>query len=186
MRWRNIPGYRGYRISSNGVVESCLRRAPIRDSFGRIYAMRWATKRDEFRRLAQVLRGSGQPYWAVCLAKNKTKRLFCVHRLMLLSFFGRPKNKNMVACHNDGNIHNNSLSNLRWDTHKNNSADKFLHGTIMRGERCPHAKLSDMKVKLIRKSFSAGTAVRELADSFLVDRSTIRLVVRRKIWKHVS
>lgn len=50
-----------------------------------------------------------------------------VHRLVLEAFVG-PCPSGCEGCHYDGNPANNIVSNLRWDTTKNNCLDKRRHG----------------------------------------------------------
>jgi len=52
-----------------------------------------------------------------------------VHRLMALAFLGEPEPSQTDACHNDGDRSNNTLANLRWDTHAANMLDIRKHGT---------------------------------------------------------
>lgn len=61
-----------------------------------------------------------------------------VHRLVAEAFLGSCP-PGMEACHNNGNPSDNRLSNIRWDTHKNNEDDKRRHGTNDRSNRthCP-------------------------------------------------
>jgi len=66
----------------------------------------------------------------VSLSKGTDKqKLVKVHRLVLLAFVGAPP-KGMEACHYDGDPQNNNLSNLRWDTAKENWVDRKRHGRI--------------------------------------------------------
>lgn len=61
-----------------------------------------------------------------------------VHHLVLEAFVGGMPD-GMEACHGDGDASNNHLSNLRWDTHISNEADKARHGTHEKANRahCP-------------------------------------------------
>ena len=58
----------------------------------------------------------------------------------------------MEICHLDGDRSNNRLDNLRYDTRKNNHADKWKHGTMARGELCGHSKLKESDILEIRRS----------------------------------
>jgi len=68
--------------------------------------------------------------WGYCRVelydKGKLTR-YKLHRLVLLTFVG-PCPEGMEACHNDGLKTNNRLSNLRWDTHRNNIQDALDSG----------------------------------------------------------
>lgn len=126
-RWRAVVGYEGtYEVSDLGRVRSAktkkLKALTITKTDPRPYLGLWKHNRQEIAR---------------------------PHRLVLEAFVGeRPEG--MEGCHNDGNPANNRLSNLRWDTPKNNHADKVRHGTTNRGERCGTAKLTAKQVASIR------------------------------------
>lgn len=62
-----------------------------------------------------------------------------VHRIVLTAFAGEQP-AGMECCHYDGNRKNNEISNLRWDTRKNNHQDKKRHGTWQSGENHWRAK----------------------------------------------
>ncbi len=89
-----------------------------------------------------------------------------VHRLVLEAFVG-PCPPGMEGCHNNGDPWDNQLSNLRWDTHKNNMADAMSHGTFVlppppvgnthsRGEKNVKAKLSATEVAEIKRRLLSG------------------------------
>jgi hypothetical protein len=59
-----------------------------------------------------------------------------VHHLVLLAFVG-PRPAGRQAAHGDGHRTNNLLSNLRWATPKENTADRYRHGTVLFGTRHP-------------------------------------------------
>ena len=107
-----------------------------------------------------------------------------VHSLMLEAFVC-PRPNGMEACHNDGNKDNNFLFNLRWDTPKNNSMDRLIHGTQARGSKCGASKLSEEDVYFIRKNESTLTA-RELSKKFGVSNSNIIQILKGKIWTHIQ
>ena len=56
----------------------------------------------------------------------------------------------MERCHDNGQKTDCRLSNLRWDTPKNNSADRVRHGTAHVRSRCHNAKLTEDQVRAIR------------------------------------
>ena len=89
----------------------------------------------------------------------------------------------MECCHNDGNPQNNHLSNLRWDTSKNNHADKVKHGTTNRGEQCGTAKLTLEQVRAIRQD---DRLQRIIAAEYGVRDNTISRIKSGKRWAHSS
>ncbi len=90
-------------------------------------------------------------YECVNLTGEGRRKQELVHRLVLLTFVGEPK-QNHEACHNDGIRINNHLTNLRWDTIKNNHADKKKHGTWQVGENGSTAKLTNEQAREIKIS----------------------------------
>ena len=68
-------------------------------------------------------------YKNVCLIKRGVKKSFKVHRLIAINFIPNPENKPCVN-HIDGNKINNSISNLEWCTHKENSRHAWDNGLV--------------------------------------------------------
>lgn len=62
------------------------------------------------------------------LNRAGVQRMVKVHRLVLEAFVG-PCLPSTEGCHNDGNVANNHVSNLRWDTRSANNLDSVRHGT---------------------------------------------------------
>ncbi len=111
--------------------------------------------------------------------KQQTK---LVHRMVLIAFNGDPP-EGMECCHNDGDKNNNRLDNLRWDTRKNNHADKIKHGTTNRGERQGQSKLTTEQVLRIRELGKAGMKPPQIARIFPCSRENIRDIIARKRWE---
>ena len=59
------------------------------------------------------------------------------------------------------------------------------HQSVLKGEEKYNAKLTDDKVREIRKMRQSGKGCRELGRIFKVDHTIISEVANRKIWKHV-
>lgn len=110
-RWRPVPGYEGlYDVSDHGRVRSHHREPNT------------------------LLRQSKTPrYLTVGLAKNGERRMWHVHRLVLLAFVG-PLPEGMQSRHLDGDETNNHLSNLTYGTVSQNVLDKVRHGTYRNGQ----------------------------------------------------
>lgn len=79
------------------------------------------------------------------------------------------------------------ITHVRWGTLAENAADKHRDGTAPVGERNSKAKLTDDLVRQIRARYAAGgTSYRKLAAEFGFGQTTIKDVVRRNRWSHVS
>lgn len=110
-KWADVPGYEGlYRVSTEGRV---LSKARPGGNGG-------------LRKFARL--NKRHPYLLVGLSKDGMVKSFLVHRLVMAAFVG-PCPEGMQVCHNDGNVSNPALSNLRYDTPVGNAADKIKHGT---------------------------------------------------------
>ena len=128
-QWRPIPGYEGfYEVSDHGRVRS-LPRIANGSSAGT-------------RRLpGRVLSPGINPQTGrrmVVLHRDGTRRTNNIYPLVLAAFVG-PRPPGMEACHNNGDHTNDRLSNLRWDTSRENTFDSVEHGTHnnARKTHCP-------------------------------------------------
>lgn len=131
-RWMPVPGWPGYDVSRRGVVrrtEGPLVKLTLTKGY-----------------LRAMLRANGE----------RTFRT--VHDLVLSAFVG-PRPTGFHGAHLDGNPQNNAVENLAWVTPSENEAHKRLHGRDKRGERSPHARLTNEEAAIIREIF-AGTATR--------------------------
>lgn len=114
--WLPVPGYEGlYEVSDHGNVRS-VPRVVTSPRCVRLYA-------------GTLLRTSTSPrgYAQVRLSEGGKSRSRTVHALVLEAFAG-PRPDGLVACHADDNKADNSLANLRWDTHSANAADRVRNG----------------------------------------------------------
>src|SRR5258708_1874136 len=108
-----------------------------------------------------------------------------IHTLVLMVFRG-PRPHGYQACHNDGNRLNNELSNLRWDTAKNNCADRVIHDTAAHGERNPFSKLKDEDIPKIRQRLKAGDRQVDIAKDFNVSQARISKIRLKQGWNHIG
>ena len=133
--WADVPGFGGhYRVSTKGRVIVKRRAVTRMGRHGKLVTYNYRA------RLLRPTNSNG--YKSVHIGVNGTKYTALVHHLVLAAFLG-PKPKGQFGCHNDGNPMNNCLSNLRWDTHKGNMADRKAHGMYPSGEDHPMAKFSN-------------------------------------------
>lgn len=164
--WRKIKAFPDYEISN----------------FGRVKSHNYYRKNVSMI-LVPIPALSG--HLRVCLYKNRKQKIVSVHRLVLIAFKGDCPNK-MQACHNAGNPANNHIDNLRWDTIKNNHADKIKHGTHQEGETSPTSKLKNAEVLEIRRLKQNGIRQNKIAKMFKVTPKNIEAITTRKTWKHLT
>lgn len=169
--WKDIENFEGlYRISSFGKVESLSRSIKSPNGFrtmkGRILAPRYT-----------------HGYIHVQLCKHGNNYNFYVHSLVANTFLSK-ENCNLVVNHKDGNKQNNNVSNLEWITQKQNIHHAIETGlTKISGENSHFHKLNKEEVLNIRKLFSEGNSLLELATKFNVTKATTCRIVNNKIWK---
>lgn len=179
--WKTVLGWEGfYEVSDLGRVRSLDRT--IRQASG-VYR----------RFCGRILKPQKHTYGYRIVAlskKGKTQRYF-VHRLVLLAFVG-PAPDGMEACHDDGKRDNNRLENLRWDTRKNNNADKIKHATQQHGESHGGSKLTAEQIKIIRVRYAKDgvknggkLSTRMLAVEFGLSHGQIKRIINRKSWNHI-
>lgn len=107
--------------------------------------------------------------------------------LVLESFVG-PRPSGMYCCHNDGNPQNNHVDNLRWDTPKGNSADRYKHGTAhgpqfaTRGRR----KLTDEQVREIRRTYDGNESFTSIGKRYGLTYRSISLLLSGQTWAHLK
>ncbi len=154
--WRVVTEAPEYQVSSDGEIKSIYTNRPLKGGIDK----------DGYRRLV------------LC---TKDKRIYRrVATLVCEAFHGnRPDNKEVR--HLDGSRSNNSADNLTWSTHQENITDKIKHGTTLRGERSPRAKLTVNDVREIRAS---SETISKLSKRFKVSTYAVWCVRSRKTWKY--
>ena len=172
-RWLPVIGFEEhYVVSDHGNVK---RVAPgQRTQVGRVLK-------------PQKLPSSGHRWVTLSIYGVKSYRF--VHRLVMESFVGPRPNRYDIN-HEDGNPSNNRLSNLKYMTH----ADNIRHAVEVlgrnmgrRGEDHHSAKLTEKKVKLIRKlQKEKRVSLMQLAVLIGVTKMTISDIVHRRTWKHIK
>ena len=165
-RWAPIPDYEDlYEISTSGDVRRVAGGQGT--SSGKILKWNVPTR-----------------YPMVTLCKGGKRKLFYVHRLVLMSFVGCPE-FDQVACHNNGDVMDCRLENLRWDTQKANIADSITHGTFARGSFTNNTNLKECDVRSIKQRLKLGERNSKLAAEYGVSRATITRIKQGIRWGHV-
>lgn len=167
--FRDIPGFPGYQINTDGAVWSRLCRN------GSDLVSAW-----------RPMKHGRHPYGypRVHLSRDGKKHEFFVHQLVLMTFIG-PCPPGMECCHNNGKPADCRSVNLRWDTKASNAQDAFRHGSRGVGSRHPNSKLTEEKVIGIRRRYLEGYTQTRIGDEFGVTQSAVWCVIRGKVWKHV-
>jgi len=174
--WKPIPDFPGYEVSDHGRVRSLLRRIAAGKGSGT--GACWCISAQPQR----ILKGTFRPdnYRIVVLRRDGLSYTRTVHQLVLLAFVGLCP-EDMEACHNDGNPHNNHLSNLRYDTHLANQQDAKAHGSFS-----GHGKLSDQEILRLRADYAEGKPTRQLAKALSIDTAYVRDICAGHYYQHVG
>jgi hypothetical protein len=99
-------------------------------------------------------------YASVGLHRNGKKHSRLVNRLVARAFIGEPCGEKDAA-HNNGVRLDNYVSNLRWTTRRENTDDRFDHGTVLFGENHPRATTNIGNINLLRARYAAHMSERE-------------------------
>lgn len=163
--YSGVPGYPGYRVTSDGAVQSRWRRGT------RVWSDHWAY-------LSPRVDKKG--YLSVVLCNQDGHKSIRIHRLVATAFI---PNVNSLPCvrHLDGNPANNRVENLAWGTYADNENDKRKHGTW--NARNGGARLTPEQVQGIRKRCNSGERHKDIADDFGVSRPTITRIANNKTWR---
>ena len=179
--WMGLLEYPGYLISNTGIVQT----------FWKMHGGGYGSSNityyvcDNGRSLKPDIDKRNRQRVTLKNKSGKFGKRF-VSNLILEAFIGQRPHINYQACHNDGNVTNNTLENLRWDSPSGNQQDKFKHGTDSSGSRSPVAKLSDQDVIEIIKQYNNGIALEIIAQRFNVTSSNICAIGKRKTWKYIN
>ena len=116
---------------------------------------------------------------------NGVIRDIYVHKFVIETFHGARPIEGMVCRHLDGNYLNNRADNLQWGTHKENSFDRWEHGTMSTGTRHWRTRLTDDDVIKIRQLKKSGITNVLLGELFGIKRRQISSIVNRRAWSHI-
>lgn len=158
--WKTIPSADQYEVSTLGEIRN-----------------------KETKRLRKLVKlKNGYLTFGFIDKNTKKHKLKYVHRCVAEAFFGK---SDLNVCHFDGNKENNFMWNLRYATHKENSLDRYRHGTHFNGKNNPSAKLTEEQVERIRDLYGMMSETK-CAKIFNVSGSTIGRIWRGISWKNVE
>lgn len=178
VEYRDISGFPGYRVGSDGTVWTAWERFYPK-GVGRVgvqylIGSSWVEMKQN--------KMGKYGYLDVQLSNGVKSVHFLVHRIVLESFFG-PRPEGMECAHEDGNPGNNDIGNLSWKTKKANQADRVRHGTTCRGENHGVAALTNDQAKEIRERELNGESIASLAREFGVSHSVAWKAARGVTYK---
>ena len=169
--YRDVPGFPGYRVGSDGTVWSQWVQS------------RWRQRRNTWRRLKTPPDNHGYPQ--VGLRSDAGKRHFKVHVLLCWVFYG-PRPDGLVTRHLNDDRADNRVSNLSYGTYLENAADTIAHGRTNRGERCHASKLTAAQVLEIRHRAAGGELLKQMAGEYGVSYATMSEIARGRTRGHIG
>jgi len=168
--WKTFPDWEGlYEVSDLGGIRSLPRQGG---------GSRWY--RSYGGALVKPFIAS-TGYLSVNLTRRGKRKQELVHRAVLRAFIGEAP-EGYECCHANGNRTDARLENLRWDTRKNNHADKLAHGTWQCGTAHGNAKLDECVVWMLRHD---EISVDYVAAQYGVRRKTVAKIKGGRGWAHV-
>lgn len=170
VEYREVPGFSGYRVGSDGSVWSCLRGCT------------WRRLRHRQSTSKNTRRCKKGTYISAMLSRDSVQHNRLVHVLVLEAFVG-PRPEGQEARHLDGDPTNNRLNNLAWGTRSENFDDMRRHGTMPVGADKPNAKLDDAAVVAILALHERGVTVLHMALIFSTSPASIYQVLDGRRWK---
>lgn len=178
VQYRQVVGFPGYRVGSDGSVWTCLERISLGWKKGWTCQVGTTWKP---MRLTTTHRG----YLAVCLRHNKKVYNRKVHALVMEAFVG-PRPPGLCILHGDDDRKNNSLDNLVYGTHQKNMADMVARGRSLKGMKHPRAKMTDQQVRAIVRLRGDGWPMHIIAEKVHASISVVRAVTYGLRWSHIS
>ena len=113
-------------------------------------------------------------------------RTLQAHRVMCELRNGPPPTPSHEAAHSCGKGHEGCVhpGHLGWKTRQQNVDDTIVHGTRLRGEQVPTAKLTEAEVLEIRRLGRTETTF-ALGARFNVHPGTVSKINRGERWSHI-
>ena len=157
--WRPIPEFEDlYEVSNYGRIKSFLGNHP------RILKNRDCRKHN-----------------AVSLRKSGDTVQLLVARIVLITFFGMPKDGQEV-CHRNGNGYDDRIANLRWGSRSDNMADAARHGTAGTWMKTK-TPITSHQVVSIREERKAGAKLKDIAKHYGLNKQRVSKICREEAHK---
>lgn len=171
--WKDVKGFEGkYQISNYGNVRSVPRK--VKGTNGRIQNRKGVFKKS---------REDKDGYLTVNFYTEKGNRPKKIHRLVAESFIPN-KDHHKEVNHIDGDKTNNHVSNLEWTDRKGNIKHSVQSGLVLKGEKCPGAKLTNQQADEIRELYATKKYKQiEIAEMYGITDGQISRIVNNLAYK---
>jgi len=140
-----------------------------------------------------ILKGAnvrGYQVFNTRLTNDKGTSLY-IHKLVAQEFLKRPSKKHQFVIHKDYEKLNNKTSNLKWVTRDELNKHHKKNPNILnleRPSRRPNAKLTESKVKQIKKMLAAKKPkkMKDIAAKFDITQTQLNRIKNGKNWANVT
>jgi hypothetical protein len=179
-----VPGFPGYRATSEGNVETQWYMLAERPAAFKRRGPNPQVRGTEWIPVHTGNNAEGRPYLVIPVDASPTGRrqYHQIQKFVCLAFHGLPE-PNQEVCHfPDPDVTNNRPENLRWGTKKDNFADRLIHGVTNRGERCGKAVLKEADVHRVRKLKATGLTSYRITKITGIAGGTVRAILSGKTW----
>jgi uncharacterized protein (DUF433 family) len=170
-QWLPVPEWPGYDVSDWGRIRSWKRRASRKRGW-------------EIGDTPRVLKGKRWPDGrsTIVLSRNdgRDTRKYYIHSLVLTAFVG-PCPEGMEACHfPNENPGDNRLSNLRWDTRRENRLDVYRNGGLTSNV------LSEEDIPVIWGRLASGESMKVIANDYNISYTLIHSIKMGRAWSYLT
>ena len=165
----NIKDFPGYYISREGFLYSRY------DKVGRLT--------DTYKRNKTYVRSNGYVQVVLKILKENRLRRVYIHRLVAETYIPNPDNKPCVG-HKDNNRENNTVENLYWCTHKENTKQCIDDGRF----NIPSQKLNDESINSMIEDYESGMSNIQIKAKYKISIMTMYKYFNERgvIWKKVK
>ena len=149
------------------------------DTEGRV----WSMKSGKVKERKPLKHKDG--YLQINLRKDGKVKNLLIHRLVAIAFIPNPKNYTQVN-HKNGIKTDNRLENLEWCSGSQNMKHAFDLGLqCNKGSKNSKAKLKDEDIPVIHKRLANGEHIKDIAEDYSVNNSTIKHIKYKRTWTHI-
>mgnify|MGYP002521718225 CR=1 FL=1 len=117
------------------------------------------------------------------------KRVFSMHRLLMMVFKPTDNMEKLVINHIDGDKSNNDLSNLEWCTFSENTLHAYSTGLApkIHGEDCAHTTISKKTaIKICELYMKSNYTKKEIANICGTTESVVKNITTHNSWNDIS
>jgi hypothetical protein len=181
--YKDIEGFPGYRVGSDGTVWTLYeaKGGSLPGGVGQ-GGMKLGTK---WKPLKASPAGNDKGLRVGLCGRDGKRVSRFVSNLVLEAFVG-PRPEGMVCRHGPLGKYCNNLTNLQWGTQKENIADKYRDGTRIFGVKHHEAKMTPETVRQARIEYATGVSCLSLSKKYGISCNTMRAVLKRQTWKEVA